>query len=175
MTSRSGVRAGPDDTGPSGTRGAVVALRIVTSFAWLDSALIGKDAKFAPDFLSGSGLATRVSTTFVHTALVPAAVLREVVLPHAQAFAVAIALGDLAIGVSLLFGLFARAGGALCIARAIVNILIVGGAGADTVGYNAMLVTAGAIVSATHAGRALGVDGTLVERFPRSRLLRLLT
>jgi hypothetical protein len=51
--------------------GAVVFLRMMSSLAWLDSAFIGKDAKFAPTFLSGAGLADVVTKKFVHTALTP--------------------------------------------------------------------------------------------------------
>ena len=158
------------------TAGAVVALRIVSSLAWLDSALVGKDAKFAPDFLSGAGLSERVTTTFVHTALSPALAtfLRDTVLPHAQTFAVLIAVADLAIGFSLFFGFLTRLGGSLAILRAVTNVLIVGGAGTDTIGFNAMLATAGAIALVTGAGRRFGVDRALRARYPSARFLRLL-
>ena len=158
------------------TAGAVIVLRIVSSLAWLDSALVGKDAKLAPDFLSGAGLNQRVASTFVHTALSPAlaAFLRDTVAPHPQTFAVLIAVGDLAIGVSLLFGLLTRLGGAFAIVRAIANVLIVGGAGTDTIGFNAMLATAGAIALVTGAGRRFGLDRLLLARYPSSGLLRLL-
>lgn len=159
------------------TRNAIVALRLVSSVAWLDSALIGKDAKLAPGFLSGAGLAQRVHDTFVHTALTPAiaTLLRGFVLPHPQVFAVAIAAADLVIGLSLALGLLTRVGAAVEIARAVVNILIGGGAGTDTIGFNAMLVTAGAIAFGSRAGRRFGLDRMLLARNPNSQLLRLLT
>lgn len=47
-----------------------------------------------------------------------------------------IGFGDLAIGISLSLGLFTRLGGTLAIVRAVTNILVAGGAGADTVGFN---------------------------------------
>ncbi len=149
---------------------------MLSSLAWLDSALVGKDAKLAPDFLSGSGLSERVATTFVHTALSPAlaAFLRDVVAPHAQTFAVLIAVADLAIGISLFFGFLTRLGGLLAIVRAVTDILIVGGAGTDTIGFNAMLATAGAIAIVTGAGRRFGLDRKMLERNPTAKLLRLL-
>ena len=149
---------------------------MASSLAWLDSALVGKDAKLAPDFLSGAGLSERVATTFVHTALSPAlaAFLRDTVAPHAQTFAVLIAVADLAIGISLFFGFLTRLGGSLAIARAVTNVLIVGGAGTDTIGFNAMLATAGAVALVTGAGRRFGLDRMLLEHYPNSRLLRLL-
>jgi hypothetical protein len=111
--------------------GAVVFLRIMSSLAWLDSAFVGKDAKFAAAFLSGAGLADAITQKFVNTALTPSVVnvLQNIVLPHAMIFALLIAFGDLAIGLSLFLGLFTRLGGALAIVRAITNILVAGGRG----------------------------------------------
>ncbi len=125
----------------SHTGDAIVALRLASSLAWLDSALIGKDAKLAPAFLSGAGLAQRVHDTFVHTALTPA-------IAH-----------------------LLRAGAAAEIARAVVNILIGGGAGTDTIGFNAMLITAGGIALASRAGRRFGLDRLLLARHPNTYFL----
>jgi hypothetical protein len=61
------------------------------------------------------------------------ALLRNVVLPHAQIFAILIGVGDLAIGISLSLGLFTRLSGMLAILRGVTNILVAGGAGPDTV------------------------------------------
>lgn len=158
------------------TRAAIVWLRIISSLAWLDSALIGKDAKLAPGFLSGGGLAKSINEKFLHTAVTPgvASFLQNTVVPHAQMFAVMVAFGDLAIGVSLLFGVFTRLGAALAILRGVNNIMVAGGAGADTIGFNCMLITAGVICIATGAGRRYGIDGALLRRWPDSKLLRLL-
>jgi uncharacterized membrane protein YphA (DoxX/SURF4 family) len=85
-----------------------------------------------------------------------------------------IGFGDLAIGTSLALGLFTRLGATLAIVRAVTNILVVGGAGADTVGFNAMLIAAGVIALATGAGRRFGIDAVLLARWPTAKLLRLL-
>jgi uncharacterized membrane protein YphA (DoxX/SURF4 family) len=156
--------------------GAIVFLRIMSSLAWLDSALVGKDAKFAPAFLNGAGLADVITQKFVHTALTPGVVnvLQNIILPQVAIFAPLIAIGDLAIGLSLSLGLFTRLGGALAILRAITNILVAGGAGADTIGFNAMLIVAGVICITTGAGRFCGIDSYLLERWPSSPFLRLL-
>jgi uncharacterized membrane protein YphA (DoxX/SURF4 family) len=150
---------------------------VISSLAWLDSALIGKDVKLSAAFLSGVELAKKVNGTFIHTAVTPAvsALLRNVVLPNAQIFAITIGVGDLAIGVSLLFGFFTRLGGAFAIMRAVTNILVAGGAGPDTVGFNAMLITAGAIALTTRAGRRFGIDAVLLTRWPNVEFLRFLT
>ncbi|MDQ2947783.1 MAG: hypothetical protein M3Y27_17920, partial [Acidobacteriota bacterium] len=39
---------------------ALALLRVFSSYSWLNGALIGKDAKFNPDFLAGPGLAMRI-------------------------------------------------------------------------------------------------------------------
>jgi len=126
-------------------------------------------------FLSGVGLAKRVGETFVLTAMSPgvAGFLRNVVLPHAQIFAILIGLGDLRIGISLSLGIFIRLGSVLAIVRAVTNILVVGGAGPDTVGFNVMLIAAGAIALTTGASRRFGVDRLLLARWPSAKLLRL--
>ena len=157
-------------------RSSIVWLRVISSLAWLSSAFVGKDAKLSPAFLSGVELSKRVNETFVHTALTPgvSSLLRNVVLPNAQIFAVMIGFGDLAIGTSLALGLFTRLGAILAIVRAVTNILVAGGAGADTVGFNVMLIAAGTIALATGAGRRFGIDAVLLARWPTVRLLRLL-
>jgi hypothetical protein len=151
--------------------GAVVFLRIMSSLAWLDSAFVGKDAKLTAAFLSGTRFAD-----FVHTAVTPTVVnlLQNIVLPHAKIFALLIASADLAIGLSLSLGLFTRLGGTLAIVRAITNILVAGGAGADTIGFNAMLIVAGAICITTGAGRSYGIDRFLLARWPSVAWLRFI-
>jgi thiosulfate dehydrogenase (quinone) large subunit len=156
-------------------RSSIIWLRIISSLAWLDSALVGKDAKLSYAFLSGAELAKRVGETFVLTAVTPGVVafLRNVVLPHAQIFAILIGFGDLMIGISLSVGIFTRLGSVLAILRALANILVAGGAGPDTVGFNVMLIAAGAIGLTTGAGRRFGIDSLLLARWPAAKLLRL--
>jgi TQO small subunit DoxD len=76
------------------------------------------------------------------------------------------------IGISLSLGLFTRLGSMLAILRAFTNILVAGGAGPDTVGFNVMLMVAGAIGLNTGAGRRF-VDSLLLARWPSAKLLRL--
>jgi uncharacterized membrane protein YphA (DoxX/SURF4 family) len=157
------------------TKAAVVWLRICSSFAWLDSAFVGKEAKFAPAFLHGGGLVSRVHTTFAHTAIDSRVVqlLDSYVVPHAALFALLIAAADAVAGVSLSLGVFVRLGAAVAIVRALVNIAVAGRAGTDTIGFNLMLVVAAAICIATAAGRKFGIDAWLIDRFPRDSFLRL--
>src|SRR5580704_11698192 len=53
------------------------------------------------------------------------------------------------------------------------DILVAGVAGPDSVGFNAMLIAAGAIGLTTRAGRRFGLDGLLLARWPAAKLLRL--
>jgi uncharacterized membrane protein YphA (DoxX/SURF4 family) len=165
--------------GPIDALGCLALLRVLSSYSWLSGALIGSDAKLRPDFLSGSGLISRITEPekgFEHTALTTglSSFLTQTVIPHASVFAWMIALSELAIGLSLLFGIFSRLGGLLAIVRAITNVLIAG-AKPDTLGHNYMLALAGLVVMISAAGRAYGVDRWLIARFPRSHLLRLVS
>lgn len=155
---------------------AIVWLRVLSSLAWIDSAFVGKDAKFAPAFINGTDLATRVNHTFVHTALDSriAQLLTLYVAPHAAIFALLIAVADAAIGISLALGLLVRLGAAIAIARALVNIAVAGGAGPDTIGYNALLIVVAGICIVTAAGRKFGFDAQLIARYPRSGALRII-
>lgn len=155
------------------SRAAVACLRMFSSIAWLSSALVGKDAKLAPSFLSGAGLRDRIDDTFSHSAIAPVIsdFLRDVVAPHAEVFAILVAIGDLAVGISLALGLLTRLGGSLAILRAATNIAIAGKLGMDVIGFNAMLAFAGGMAIATAAGRRWGVDAYLRRRWPDSRLL----
>ena len=156
---------------------ALAVLRIGSSRSWLKGALLGTDAKWRWDFLSGHGLAQRIvapGTGFSHSAVTPGInhLLTSVVLPHAAFFAWMIAVSELAIGTSLATGTLARLGGLLAILRAITNVAV-GGLAAETVGHNWMLGLAGLVVLIAAAGRSYGIDALLTRRYPQSRLLRL--
>jgi len=62
----------------------------------------------------------------------------------------------------------------LAIMRATTNILTAGGAGPDTIGFNAMLIVAGMICITTGAGRNYGIDRFLLARWPSLAFLRLI-
>ena len=54
------------------------------------------------------------------------------------------------------------------------HILTAGGAGPDTIGFNAMLIVAGMICITTGAGRNYGIDRFLLARWPSLAFLRLI-
>jgi uncharacterized membrane protein YphA (DoxX/SURF4 family) len=159
--------------------GSLALLRVLSSYSWLSGALMGKDAKFNSDFLAGRGLVERILDPvkgFAHTAVTPevAKFLTDTVVPHASVFAWMIAISELAIGISLLFGIFARLGGFVAILRCITNVLVAGTA-AETVGHNYMLALAGLVVMISAVGRAYGVDGFLVGTFRDSGMIRVVS
>lgn len=158
------------------TKAAVVWLRLCSSLAWLDSAFVGKEAKFAPAFLHGGALISRIHTTFVHTAIDSrvAQLMSWYVVPHAALFALLIAVADAAAGISLALGLCVRLGATIAVLRALTNIVVAAGAGTDTIGYNCMLIVAAVICIATSAGRKFGLDAWLIEQFPRNGILRFI-
>jgi uncharacterized membrane protein YphA (DoxX/SURF4 family) len=154
----------PETAGILHATAAIAVLRILAGLPWLDSALIGKDAKLAPGFLSGAVLSDRITTVFAHAALPGMdGFLTSVVLPHVALFAVLIALADTLIAVSLLFGIFSRVGATIAIVRAATNIAVAAGLGADAVGYNALLIAISVIIIVTAAGRRYGVDWNLAK------------
>ncbi|OIK15152.1 hypothetical protein BIV60_10215 [Bacillus sp. MUM 116] len=155
---------------------ALAILRILNSYNWLNGAFVGKDSKFAPDFLSGAGLASRINGGFVHTAINSgvASFLTDTVVPHASIFAWMLALGEACVGFSLLLGLFTRVGGFFAFTQGLVNILVVFGGGADTIGQNYLLMVLGLIFILTSPGRVFGLDGLLLKKFPNFRILKYL-
>jgi uncharacterized membrane protein YphA (DoxX/SURF4 family) len=95
------------------------------------------------------------------------AFVSAVVLPHAQLFAGLVVAGELVVAICMLFG-FATRAAALVAILLLANYLCSKGMPVWSPASNdvpdiilAVLVFAGA------AGRALGVDGILHERFPR--------
>jgi uncharacterized membrane protein YphA (DoxX/SURF4 family) len=155
---------------------ALAILRILNCYNWLNGAFVGKDAKFAPDFLSGAGLVSRINGGFVHTAINSgvASWLTNTVVPHASLFAWMLALGEAFVGFSLLLGLFTRLGGLFAIVQGLVNILVVFGGGADTIGQNYLLMVLGIIFILTAPGRVFGLDGILLKKYPNSKILKYL-
>ena len=160
--------------------GALLAiLRIFSSYSWLAGALQGSDAKPRAGFLSGRGLLERVVSgphAFATHAAFPALGrwLPGLVAAAPATLAWLLALGELAVGLSLLLGLLARLGGLFAVVQAIVQVLAAAGNGADTIGHNYLLALVGLIVMVAGAGRKWGIDALLLARLPRSRVLRVL-
>ncbi len=79
------------------------------------------------------------------------------------------------VGISLALGLFTKLGAAGEIVRAVTNLLVAGASGADTQGFNVLLILAGVIAIVTCSGRRFGIDAWLVSRYPSARALRVVS
>jgi len=90
------------------------------------------------------------------------------VVPNASWFSQLVAYGEFAIGLSLLFGCLVRLGAGFG-AFHNLNIYMSIAAGPQ-VGLNRLFVIAQLVFVAASAGRALGLDGWLHRRFPKSPL-----
>jgi thiosulfate dehydrogenase (quinone) large subunit len=91
------------------------------------------------------------------------------VVPHANFFSYLIAFGELAIALSLIFGCLVRVSsifGAFHNANIYFAVAIANGGA--TMNYNRLLVLLHIVFVCAAAGRALGLDGPLHKRFPRS-------
>lgn len=156
--------------GPVTALVALVALRIMTSWNWLNGAFFGTDAKVNPEWLNGDGLVKRIGGPggFAEKALYPwiGDFIRNDIASTPALWAWLIFLGYAFAGLSLLFGFLTRLGGLVAVLCALMNLLGAGGNGADTIGQNGLLLVLGATFMLTGAGRVYGVDRWLLERFP---------
>ncbi len=147
---------------------AIVALRIMSSWNWINGAFFGTDAKVDAHWLSGEGLIERIGGdhgfgtmalydwmgNFINhdMTLAPAFWAWFIFLAYAWA------------GISLLFGFLTRLGGLVAILAALMNLLGAGGNGADTIGQNGLLLILGAIFMLVGAGRIYGIDRWLLKK-----------
>jgi thiosulfate dehydrogenase (quinone) large subunit len=99
--------------------------------------------------------------------------LEQTVLTHSDVFAVLTALGEVAVGLGLVFG-------GLTVLAAAIGLLLVANyglavqwQGSAQQGFHYMLVTALVVILAARAGRTWGLDGWVRMRHPGSWLARL--
>ena len=87
---------------------ALAALRIAVGVLFL---VFGEYKVFGPEFVFGGGFQDWIQRFLAEGSAYPfmVPVLRAVVLPHARPFALLVAYGELALGVSLILGLWVRA------------------------------------------------------------------
>lgn len=99
--------------------------------------------------------------------------LEQTVLPHSALFALLTALGEVAVGLGLVFG------GLTVLAAAIGLVLVanyglaVQWQGSAQQGFHYMLLTALVVILASRAGRTWGLDGWVRMHHPGSWLARL--
>ncbi len=157
---------------------ALITLRILSSWNWLNGAFFGADQKVSSAFLSGNFLVTRIGGAhgFAASSLYPGIghFIASGVASNAAFWAWVIFLGEAVAGISFLFGIFTRLGGLSAAFSALANLLAAGGNGADNIGQNYLLLVLGITFLVVGAGRWFGVDGWLQKRYPDSKWLKIL-
>lgn len=93
------------------------------------------------------------------------------VLPHATFFSYLVAFGELAIGISLLFGCLVRVSSSFGAFHNLNIFLAISMAtGGSQLRLNLTFIVLHLVFVFASAGRSLGLDGILHRRFPRTRL-----
>lgn len=103
------------------------------------------------------------------------AFLLDTVVPHSHVFATLTALGEVGIGIALLFGLLTRLGAVFGLIQVLFYGFAVQQQSSGQQGFHVMLFAMMVVFLFACAGRRWGVDVKLRERWPNSRLVRLLT
>lgn len=155
-------------------RHSLSVLRILTCYPWISGAFYGKDAKVSMNFIFGNGLTERINDGFIHTAINSdmAGFLTSIVIPHASIFAFMLALGEVAAGLSFLFGLFTRLGGVIAVLHSVVNILVLWHAGPEAIGQNYLLIITAITLTLSGAGRTWGLDG-MIMKYTNMKIFRV--
>ncbi len=128
--------------------------------------------KLNPNFLSGEQLARQLTRASGDPLAFHRDFILNTVVPHAHLFGYLISYGEIAIGLSLLFGCLVRISSTfgafhnlnIFFAVAIPN-------GGAQVGLNRIFIVLQVMFLFASAGRVFGLDGILKKRFPRSWLL----
>jgi uncharacterized membrane protein YphA (DoxX/SURF4 family) len=97
------------------------------------------------------------------------------VVPNSHVFATLTAIGEVAVGISLLFGLLTPLGAFFGLLQVIFYGMAVQQQSSGQQGFHIMLGAMMLTFLFTRAGRQWGIDGWLRERYPTSKLVQLLT
>ncbi|HXY30697.1 MAG TPA: hypothetical protein VEI06_08290 [Gemmatimonadaceae bacterium] len=163
---------------------ALAALRIVVGCWFFKSIFTKIGIVFAFGFLplpgaSGRWIATMPKLLAKYAADNPIAwyksFLLDTVVANPVPFAHLTALGEVAIGTSLLFGLFTPVGAVFGIAQVLFYGLAVQQQSPGQQGFHVMLFAMMIAFLIARAGRTWGIDRVLRERYPESKLVRSFT
>jgi uncharacterized membrane protein YphA (DoxX/SURF4 family) len=148
--------------------GYMAIVRIMVGYHFLTAAW----PKVTGDFLNGKRLPAQLMRTvtkdpfgwhrdFIHS----------VVIPHPHFFSYLVAFGELAIAISLLTGCLVRVSAAFAAFHNLnIYLAVAYFAGGSQAGLNRLFIVLDILFVIAAAGRALGLDGLLKERFPRTPL-----
>ena len=101
--------------------------------------------------------------------------LLDTVIPHSHVFATLTAFGEVAVGISLLFGLLTPVGAFFGTLQVLFYGFAVQQQSSGQQGFHVMLFAMMITFFFARAGRRLGVDAALRARWPSSRFVRLFT
>ncbi len=101
--------------------------------------------------------------------------LLDTVVPNVHVFASLTALGEVAVGISLLFGLLTPLGGFFGLLQVVFYGLAVQHQSTGQQGFHVMLFAMMLAFLSARAGRRWGVDAVLRDRWPNSHFVQLLT
>ena len=101
--------------------------------------------------------------------------LLDTVVPNSHVFATLTAIGEVGVGISLLFGLFTPLGAFFGLLQVVFYGMAVQQQSSGQQGFHVMLFALMLTFLFSRAGRQWGIDGWLREKCPASRLVQLLT
>ena len=101
--------------------------------------------------------------------------LLDTVIPNSHTFATLTAIGEVGVGISLLFGLLTPLGAFFGILQVLFYGMAVQQQSSGQQGFHVMLFVMMLTFLLARAGRQWGIDGWLRERYPASRIVQLLT
>ncbi len=125
--------------------------------------------KLTPQFLSGELLTRQLARAANDPLLWHRDFILHTVVPHSHLFGYLIAYGEMAIGLSLIAGLLVRLSSIFGMFHNL-NILFAVAlpTGGAQIGLNRIFIVLQCMFILAAGGRALGLDGVLKSRFPRS-------
>ena len=101
--------------------------------------------------------------------------LLDTVVPNSHVFATLTAIGEVGVGISLLFGLLTPVGAFFGMLQVIFYGMAVQQQSSGQQGFHVMLFFMMLTFLFTRAGRQWGIDARLRERWPNSRFVQLFT
>jgi thiosulfate dehydrogenase [quinone] large subunit len=148
--------------------GYLALIRIAVGYHFVTAAW----PKVTGPFLAGHVLADELVKTVVKDPFAwHRAFILGVVVPNAHFFSNLVAFGELAIGISLITGCLVRISSTFGAFHNLNILLAIAMAnGGPQLGLNRIFIVMEIVFVLSAAGRALGVDGILNRRFPRSKV-----